>query len=354
MKILIIQQKMIGDVLTSSILFEAIKRQYPHYKLHYLINAHAYAVVEGNPFIDKFIFVTPEIERSKSKFFTFLKDIKAEHYDTVIDVYGKWSSNMICYASQAKIKIGYYKWYTSYFYHTAIQRKKAPTGPIGLAYEHRMQLLKPLKIETKQIVKPKIYLNEDELTTAKIYLESMLVDLSQPVIMINVLGSSANKTYPFSYMAEVIDRIIEYSKAQILFNYIPNQREDALAILKLCKTENQDYIKFNIVPKGLRAFLAVTHFCKVLIGNEGGAINMAKGLNIPTFSIFSPWIDKKSWAMFEDKNNISIHLKDVKPQFYTNTQEKALKPKATELYKALTPSLFTLKLEQFLNHLKLY
>ena len=33
--------------------------------------------------------------------------------------------------------------------------------------------------------------------------------------------------------------------------------------------------------------------CVVIIGNDGGAINMAKALNKPSFIIFSPWIEKK-------------------------------------------------------------
>ena len=60
MKILIIQQKMIGDVLTSSILFEALRTQYKEATLHYLINQNTVAVVENNPYIDEFIIVSPK------------------------------------------------------------------------------------------------------------------------------------------------------------------------------------------------------------------------------------------------------------------------------------------------------
>ena len=81
MKILVIQQKMIGDVLTTSILFEAIKAEHPKSELHYVINSHTFAVVEHNPFIDKFLFVTPEIEDSRAKFLSFLKGVKKEKYD---------------------------------------------------------------------------------------------------------------------------------------------------------------------------------------------------------------------------------------------------------------------------------
>ena len=74
MKILIIQQKMIGDVLTTSLLFELLRDKYPNAELHYLINSHTFPVVENNPFINKFVFCTPEIESSKLKFLSFLKD----------------------------------------------------------------------------------------------------------------------------------------------------------------------------------------------------------------------------------------------------------------------------------------
>ena len=40
MKILVIQQKMIGDVLTSSILFESLRIKYPNSKLDYLVNSN--------------------------------------------------------------------------------------------------------------------------------------------------------------------------------------------------------------------------------------------------------------------------------------------------------------------------
>ncbi|MDA8850606.1 lipopolysaccharide heptosyltransferase family protein, partial [Flavobacteriaceae bacterium] len=81
MKILIIQQKMIGDVLTSTILFEAIKEKYPKAKLHYLINSHTLPVIENNPFIDDIILYTPEIQKSNLKLWRFIKSIKKNEYD---------------------------------------------------------------------------------------------------------------------------------------------------------------------------------------------------------------------------------------------------------------------------------
>jgi len=81
MKILVIQQKMIGDVLVSSILFEPLKKKYPNAEVHYILNSHTYPVVQEHPFIDKFIFVTPEINAMlvKNYFLIFQKNLKREN-----------------------------------------------------------------------------------------------------------------------------------------------------------------------------------------------------------------------------------------------------------------------------------
>lgn len=348
MKVLIIQQKMIGDVLTSSILFEALRLKYPKAQLHYLINEHTYSVVEHNPFIDDFIFFTKEAENSKKALIKLAKTVRSCNYDIVIDVYSKLSSNLITALSKAKTKISYYKYYSSFIYNHNIKRQQSTNGKTGLAISHRLQLLQPLGIETRSI-KPKIYLTNKEITDSKQFLEHETIDLTKPLFMVAVLGSSKNKTYPFEYMANIIETIvIEQPEAQLLFNYIPKQEKEAKTIYNLCNKQTQQRIYFNVFGKSLRAFLAITSHCHALIGNEGGAINMAKALNIKTFAIYSPWIDKASWNLFEDKNNVSVHLKDYKPELYNNP-EKAYKKEALILYQKFTPDLFIDKLKKFLK-----
>ncbi|MBT8196629.1 MAG: lipopolysaccharide heptosyltransferase family protein, partial [Bacteroidia bacterium] len=116
MKILVIQQKMIGDVLTTALLFEALKRKYPKSELHYVINSNTEAVIRHNPFIDKLLMFTPEIQSQKSDFYKFLKVIRSENYDVVIDAYSKLSSNLMSFYSRAKMRISKRKWYTSWIY----------------------------------------------------------------------------------------------------------------------------------------------------------------------------------------------------------------------------------------------
>lgn len=350
MKVLIIQQKMIGDVLTTSILFEVLKNAYPNSELHYAINSHTYPVVKGHPYIDEYVFITPKIEANKLKFISFLSVIKKQKYDLVIDVYSKLSSNLIALASGAKQRISYYKNYTSFIYTQTYKNKKTPQTTAGLAIENRLLLLEKLKLEINPLPKPKIHLTEQEKSVTANFLIKNGIDLNKSLCMISVLGSGTNKTYPFAYMAELIDHIVENTDTRILFNYIPKQQQEALEIYNLCKPSTQKNIFFNVYGKNLREFITITHFCNAVIGNEGGAINMAKALNVPTFTVFSPWVKKETWAMFENgKTNISVHLKDFKPELFTNKTTKDLKPAWQNLYDSFTPNLVKASLSKFLN-----
>lgn len=340
---------MIGDVLTSSILFEAIKKYHPNWELHYLVNSHTTAVVEQNPFIDKLVLFSPEIETSKRQLLKFSSAIKKENYDIIIDVYSKLSSNLITLFSNAKTKISYHKGYTSWLYTHNIKRSKTPNKEMGLAILNRMELLDPIGISPESI-KPKIYLTSEEISEGEALFQANQVSSNNPVFMIGALGSGPKKTYPLKYLAKVLDQIVEQTNATLLFNYIPKQRPEVDKLYSYCNEKTKSHIKIDLYGKSLRSFLALTSLCDALIGNEGGAVNMAKALNIKTFTIFSPWIDKATWSLFENNDNVSVHLKDFSPDLYGKKSEKEMKQYVDQLYNAFKPDLFSTELQLFLQH----
>lgn len=100
----------------------------------------------------------------------------------------------------------------------------------------------------------------------------------------------------------------------------------------------------------LRSFIGLVNQCDIIIGNDGGAINMAKALEKPSFIIFSPWIEKKIWATFEDGiHHLSVHLKDYRPDLFEQKTEKMLKKKSLSLYEEFKPDFFKAKIKLFLE-----
>ena len=146
-------------------------------------------------------------------------------------------------------------------------------------------------------------------------------------------------------MADLLNSIVSTEKnAQLLFNYIPNQKSQAQAIYDFCLPETKEHILLDVYGKSLREFLAITSQCTALIGNEGGAINMAKALNIPTFTIFSPYLNKQNWFGGDETNHVAVHLSDYLA--YDNSDAKK-HPK--EYYLKFKPNFISEQLITFLK-----
>ena len=350
-KFLVIQQKMIGDVLNSTLICEHLKIHFPDATIHYVIYEHTLPVVEGNPFIDKIILFKKEYKKSKSKFYKFLKEFKQEEYTAVIDVYCKTESNLISYFSKAKTKISYEKWYSKFIYTDLFTYSKSTDTELGLAVENRLLLLKPLidKLKEENLA-PKIFLREEELIKAKDLLIKSGIDLSEPILMVGIKGSSDDKTYPLKYLAELINEITNLKSINIRLNYTPDQKSSVQELLSYCSENSKNCIHEDIFCNSLRDFLALLKQCNGYFGNEGGASNMSKALGVPNFAIFSPWISKEAWFTYHsDPKNWAVHLKDFKPELINNKSKKEKKENVISLYKEFTSDLFKDKVISYMK-----
>ncbi len=116
MKFLVIQQKMIGDVLASTIICRTLKHLFPECTVHFVANENTLPVLNNNPHIDHIIVFKKEFSENKKALYSFLKSIRTQSYDVVIDAYGKLESNLISIFAQSQRKIAHYRWYTSWIY----------------------------------------------------------------------------------------------------------------------------------------------------------------------------------------------------------------------------------------------
>jgi len=342
---------MIGDVLVGSILCETLAKAYPEARIDYLIYESTYPVIKENANNYRVMLFTDKQRKSKKEFLKFARNIRDERYDVIIDAYSKLESWVIVAMSGAKRKISFKKGWTDILYTDLVVRHKIPVSNLGLAIEHRLKLLEPLGIpEQMYVTHPRITITEDENRQALDILEHNKLDANIPVVVVNILGSAASKTYPARYMAHIVDDLAKYD-IQILFNYMPKQAGQAREIFELCRPETQARVYLDVLNVDMRGFLAVMNQCACIVGNDGGAMNMAKALGKPTFIIFSPWIDKTVWATFEDGlNHVSVHLKDFEPQWFAGKSQNTLRKQTDGLYARFHPDLFLRQMDAFCRH----
>ena len=343
MKVLVIQQKMIGDVLASTVICEALKSRFANCEVHYMIRRHTRPVVENNPYIDRIVEFEPSKKGGLAELVKFGKSLRKENYDAVIDAYGKWESIIPGFFSGAATRIGVRKWYTQLLFTKTIVPKQNIEGS---AIYHRLQLAEALTGSLSTIAFPQIFLTDEEKTEGLADIRKFIPE-NRSAVMISILGSAENKSLPDAYMARLMDIAAHSGPVSLLVNFMPKQRVHAQRIVSLCKPETRAITVMDCYQDSLRGFLAVLAHCDALIGNEGGAVNMAKALNIPTFTVFSPWVNKESWNMLSGANHEAVHLRDFEPEVYNGRHAKEFGKQAMELYKKLDPALYAERLRDF-------
>jgi ADP-heptose:LPS heptosyltransferase len=350
MKILVIQQKMIGDVLISSVICNNLRAAYPDAQIDYLVYASTTPVLEGNSSIDNIILFEEKHRKSKKELLNLGLQIRKEGYDLLIDAYSKLESWILVLLSNAKRKISYKKPGRTFLYTDNVPFEPFPKTNLGLAIERRLSLLEPLDLKIKTDPIPKLFVSEKENKEAIALFEKYNIRKDRKTVMISLLGSENLKTYPLEFMAKVVDYVVDNADVNILFNYFPKQLDEAKTVFNACKPSTREKIYFDLLGGDLRSFIGLINQCDLIIGNDGGAINMAKALEKPSFIIFSPWIEKKIWATFEDGiHHLSVHLKDYRPDLFEGKTEKILKKESLSLYQQFKPEFFKDKIESFLN-----
>ncbi len=352
MKILVVQQKMIGDVLISSMICENLKKAYPHAQVDYLVNTFTTPVLENNPFIDNIILFEDRFRSNYLAFFKFLLQIRQKKYDLVLDPYAKLESSLITLFSGASKRIGYQNKGLGIAYNHKVPHHNQPKSYFGLAIERRINLFEHLLQNHTLDPFPKLHLLANEQAEMVPVFKAHGIDITtEKVIMISILGSETSKTYPEDYMVQLIDFIAEHFAVKILFNYTPKQQKEAQSIFNKCQEKTKKCILLDLIGKDLRSFIKIMHHCTLIVGNDGGAVNIAKALKKPSFTIFSPWIKKESWSIFDDGVlNKAVHLNDYQPELFSSKKNKELQVQYKTLYHAFKPEYFVKELEMFLKN----
>ncbi len=341
---------MIGDVLVSSIICNNLRKAYPDAQIDYLVYASTTPVLEGNSAISNLILFTDKHRNSNREFLKLALKIRKEKYDLLIDAYSKLESWVVVLLSGAKRRISYKKPGRGFLYTDNVPFATFPKTNMGLAIERRLSLLTPLNLDIEIDPLPKLFVTEAENQRAMSLFEQHGVRKDRKTVMISLIGSEKRKTYPLEFMAKIVNQIADSHDVNILFNYFPKQIEDAKEVYDACTESTKQKIYFDLLGDDLRSFIAIMNNCDMIVGNDGGAINMAKALGKASFIIFSPWIEKKIWATFEDGiHHRSVHLKEFRPDLLDGYTEKQLKQLTPELYQDFTPDLFSAQLADFLE-----
>ncbi len=106
-KVLIVLLGAIGDVARALPLAVRLKRHWPHTELHWAVEPISRSLLEGHPAIDSLkVFDRP---KGLPAFRRFLRAIRAENYDLVLDMQRHFKSGVSSWSTAAPRRIGFHR-----------------------------------------------------------------------------------------------------------------------------------------------------------------------------------------------------------------------------------------------------
>lgn len=303
MKILLIRNDNIGDLICTTPAIEALRKKYPNAQIDIVVNSLNECVVKYNPFINKIHKYTKTKHEKKllNKVIEFFKkgsvlfEIFRKKYDVAIIFRNSYSQSaaMFAKASRAKKIIGVPKNGFLNFVNSPITVKK-DTHEIDFCFE----CLKPLKV----------YFNGEKTFYKLDYQDDKFKDY--------LFFHISSRIEQNKISEDKINKIIKLLKSK--FEKILITSEDSIFADKVSQQNNVFYLKTSNINELARYLKSA----KLLITLDGGVAHLGPALGVKTVAIFGKTNPVK-WKPGGHFHNISQVVQD-KSKIAQNINEEVL------------------------------
>jgi ADP-heptose:LPS heptosyltransferase len=289
-KVLIIRLGKIGDIVTTSFVFEIIKSNYPKTDIYLLTLKSNKAVLDYNPHLKKVFY-----SRNNMMLFWNLLKLKFYSIDLVLDFNDNPSTttSLIFRFLRAKYKAGYnYQKYENIINIKVDPLRKDETHIIDRMKDFLIKIGIPVN-DNK--VKPYFYLNP--------FIDSKVIKKSssnEKLIGINLSAGAKIRYWNKEKWIKLLNRILlEYPSCNLMLLSLDKDkllREEILS--KLIRS-----INFNPNGMSIQQFAAYIKKSSILITPDTSAVHIASAFGIPTIAMYPNYSSNFiSWQPYKNKH----------------------------------------------------
>jgi len=296
MKILLVRNDNIGDLICTTPAIEALRKKYPNAQIDIVVNSYNFLAINKNPFVDKiYVYTKPKhkknlIEKIKALGgkIKIMSDIFFEKYDVAIVFRSGYSSSAEQFSniSRAKMRIGVKGKNDNFTHHIIF-------NPNEHEVEFCYRCLEPLGVKQDN-EKMFFYVPEEIKKKYENYKDYILFHISSRI---------KENRYSKEKFKIIIDRLDE----NILVTAEPNDFENAKWISEHTKAK---WIK----TKSLLDLAGLISNIKLFVSLDGGALHLGPALNVKTITIsgktnmnkWYPWGYKN--LVIQDKSRIAENI----------------------------------------------
>jgi len=317
MDILIIRLSAIGDVVHALSVIAPLKKHYPECRITWVIEEEAADILKSYSGIDRVIvsrrkrwlrqIKSGQVMKALRQATAFVKTLRTQEYDLVLDFQGLFKSGIISFLSRGKRKIGYKnaREGSTFFY-----SEKAPATDFNdHAIKRHHVILKHLGINDPEIYYEPLYNKIDE-DSVGILLDSIKVNSEKPLVMIHPAAGWKTKVWSGDKVAVLCDRLTEELSCEVVL--AGGYTEDSF--LKDIVSRTKSEVK-NLGGKTKLSELAcLIAKSDLLVTTDSGPMHIACAVKTPVVAIIGPTAPWRT-GPFGDEHSVVRHELQCSPCF---------------------------------------
>jgi ADP-heptose:LPS heptosyltransferase len=269
-RILLIQDRRLGDVVLSTALLEDLAGAYPDAAIDFLAGASAAPLLEGHPLIAEVIVL------DKDRVTGMWRDIRSRGYDLVVDVQGNLRTAMLTRASGAGVRVGWRARGRAWCYTHAVEREHERQYVV----RDRQRLLRAVGVETTALL-PRLQLTEAERAAGRAALVEAGVDLESPVVGVMLSSRDPVRSWPIPHFV-TLSVVLERAGATTVL--LPGG-DDAERTAQFLREGGRAKVAANAPIRPLMGLIAG---CSLLVSPDAGPAHIATALRVPRITLYGP------------------------------------------------------------------
>lgn len=308
-RILIIENKFIGDIIVLTPAIHALREKYPTAVIDIVVPDIMKELLRNDTAIDNILFwdKLPYVERL---------DIIKNKYDLAVIFHtGTPEICKLLKDANVKFRIGCTRAGITESKGHSLHRMTRPTFKLKQKIEDNLDVLKLININN---IDKKLILRTDK--ESDIIIKDMLYSvhgISPNEFIVAIHPVPQHKTHEWSKekFADLADRLIDYYKARIIFTGSDKDKHYINEIKKLMKHDS-----INMAGTSLQEFISLINQVKLVISVDTSAMHVAAALDRTVISLFGAG-NPKIWAPYCNKsmvifNDWKVHTSCMKHQCY--------------------------------------
>lgn len=295
LKFLVIRPDRIGDVVLSTPVLEALKKNYPGAEIHMLVRDSVVPIIRHHEDLSRTIVYRPNsVHSGLVGFYRLWRTIRREHYDVAITLQVQFKVSLAVYLSRIRYRVGpLSKWYSYHFFNRGIRQRRSSVSMHEADYN--LMLLRKLGIRVPaRRYDPRITVDADAKERMRAFVRSAGFEDGQPFVIVHPgMGGSA-LNWPEGYYSDLLKRLAQ-KNVNVIVTGGASEKGKVDHVLSdarngLSENEGAKIGRFvgELSDTGLSDLMGLMALSQVVVAPSTGPLHIAAALGKRTVSFYSP------------------------------------------------------------------